>query len=310
MARKFPARYAESTLKRMYGKLNADEKTVSLLRDYFNAMANLYGIIPIKKVCEIITEQNKDTISEQLVLDFAEIVRHEEHFYSVLGMEELYSNAEKSLPIDRELVAQNIALFDFEYYYDLSDMQQGKPYYIPSKSKLLKYADSDYYDKTPQTAALTKFIRSDMSGYPELTFEDIFYEIYIFAQMESDNPADTIMMGLARIGITLDYKQIERFLKIYTELHNNVRMHANRGYTPTELHKLNKDKSAQPVLVCSNDAVIGRDIMENGFPYDEFGDAFAAHFKSMSNKKPAGKIGPNEPCPCGSGKKYKKCCGR
>lgn len=310
MARKFPARYAESTLKRMYGKLNADEKIVGLLHDYFNAMANLYGIIPIKKVCEIITEQNRDTISEQLVLDFAEIVRHEEHFYSVLGMEELYSDAEKSLPIDRELIAQNTALFDFEYYYDLSEMQQNKPYYIPSKSKLLKYADSDYYDKTPQTAALTKFIRSDMSGYPELTFEDIFYEIYIFAQMESDNPADTIMMGLARIGITLDYKQIERFLKIYTELHNNVRMHANRGYTPTELHKLNKDKSAQPVLVCSNDAVIGRNIMENGFPYDELGDAFAAHFKSMSNKKSAGKIGPNEPCPCGSGKKYKKCCGR
>ena len=23
-----------------------------------------------------------------------------------------------------------------------------------------------------------------------------------------------------------------------------------------------------------------------------------------------GKVGPNEPCPCGSGKKYKKCCGR
>ena len=24
----------------------------------------------------------------------------------------------------------------------------------------------------------------------------------------------------------------------------------------------------------------------------------------------AGKIGRNEPCPCGSGKKYKKCCGK
>jgi preprotein translocase subunit SecA len=22
------------------------------------------------------------------------------------------------------------------------------------------------------------------------------------------------------------------------------------------------------------------------------------------------RVGPNEPCPCGSGKKYKKCCGR
>ncbi len=24
---------------------------------------------------------------------------------------------------------------------------------------------------------------------------------------------------------------------------------------------------------------------------------------------PAGKVGRNDPCPCGSGKKYKKCCG-
>ena len=30
--------------------------------------------------------------------------------------------------------------------------------------------------------------------------------------------------------------------------------------------------------------------------------------KSSKNKKPSIKIGRNEPCPCGSGKKYKKCC--
>lgn len=310
MARKFPAEYAESTLKRMYGKLSADEKTVGLLHDYFNAMANLYGIISLKKVCEIITEQNKGIISEQLVLDFAEIVRHENHFYSVLGREELYSNAEKSLPVDRELIAQTTLLFDFEYYYDLSKMQQDKPYYIPSKSKLLKYADRDYYEKTPQTAALTKFIRSDMTGYPDLSFDEIFYEIYTFAQMECDDPANIILMGLARIGITLDYKQIDRFLKIYTELHNNVRMHANRGYTPAELFKLHGGRRGEPIPVCVDNAVVGKNIMDNGFPYDKAGEVLADHFKSMSKKKPAAKIEPNEPCPCGSGKKYKKCCGK
>lgn len=26
--------------------------------------------------------------------------------------------------------------------------------------------------------------------------------------------------------------------------------------------------------------------------------------------KSAGKVGRNDPCPCGSGKKYKNCCGR
>ena len=32
--------------------------------------------------------------------------------------------------------------------------------------------------------------------------------------------------------------------------------------------------------------------------------------KEMAAKRPAAKTGRNEPCPCGSGKKFKKCCGR
>jgi len=30
----------------------------------------------------------------------------------------------------------------------------------------------------------------------------------------------------------------------------------------------------------------------------------------VAEKKPVQPVGRNEPCPCGSGKKYKKCCGR
>jgi SEC-C motif-containing protein len=32
--------------------------------------------------------------------------------------------------------------------------------------------------------------------------------------------------------------------------------------------------------------------------------------KPRPYKRPAPKVGPNEPCPCGSGRKHKKCCGR
>jgi len=32
--------------------------------------------------------------------------------------------------------------------------------------------------------------------------------------------------------------------------------------------------------------------------------------KVVTFKREGRKIGRNEPCPCGSGKKYKKCCGR
>ena len=43
--------------------------------------------------------------------------------------------------------------------------------------------------------------------------------------------------------------------------------------------------------------------------------SFSAPFKSAQRQKPltmvrkGEKVGRNDPCPCGSGKKYKKCCG-
>lgn len=33
-----------------------------------------------------------------------------------------------------------------------------------------------------------------------------------------------------------------------------------------------------------------------------------AHLLKKQQRKPTIKVGPNDPCPCGSGRKYKKCC--
>ncbi len=41
---------------------------------------------------------------------------------------------------------------------------------------------------------------------------------------------------------------------------------------------------------------------------DAFADAATGKPKPV--KRPGSRIGRNDPCPCGSGKKYKKCCGR
>ncbi len=58
---------------------------------------------------------------------------------------------------------------------------------------------------------------------------------------------------------------LEKFLLLYTELHNTTRMPESYGHTPEELFESERIRR-----------VVGR----------------------------------NDPCPCGSGKKYKKCCGR
>ena len=47
----------------------------------------------------------------------------------------------------------------------------------------------------------------------------------------------------------------------------------------------------------------------NDYYYDEW-DAFAGVGMNEPYQREMKKIGRNDPCPCGSGKKYKKCCGR
>ena len=42
---------------------------------------------------------------------------------------------------------------------------------------------------------------------------------------------------------------------------------------------------------------------------EEEPDAWAEEAESADSPAAAPKVGRNEPCPCGSGKKYKKCCG-
>lgn len=65
------------------------------------------------------------------------------------------------------------------------------------------------------------------------------------------------------------------YLTLIGNFLNNLRLRTNNGWTPEEL-------SANPTVAAPTTPVI--------------------------RKQPV--VGRNEPCPCGSGKKYKKCCGK
>jgi hypothetical protein len=69
-----------------------------------------------------------------------------------------------------------------------------------------------------------------------------------------------------------DVDHVQEFLDLIQNAHNNTRMWQNKGHTPNELIE-HKDYSRPEMVV-----------------------------------RESRKIGSNEPCPCGSGKKFKKCC--
>ena len=91
--------------------------------------------------------------------------------------------------------------------------------------------------------------------------------------------------------------QLREFMNLLMDAHNNTRLIENRGHKPVELHSNNF--TGIPTIVPGSSkaaSILGElqpQLSAMGIPV-ELGK----------------KVYPNDPCPCGSGKKYKKCCGR
>lgn len=227
---RFPRVYAESTIARMNKKLALPQETMSLLYDYFEAFANLYQLLPLKDAYKIISKQNKGLITLDEFIAFSEIARHENHFYYILAKDELYLDAPKEEPIDREIVHSSLVDVDYEYYYNMADHQAGKPLKILPKQELLKYKEEMYIADTPYVRAMMDFLRTRL----KMSEEEINYTIsdFILIITCDDKPFDAVSKMLDRKNILMTKSQLEDFIKLFTDLSNNTRMPQNRGFTP------------------------------------------------------------------------------
>ena len=92
----FPEEYTRRELNARYREIPLKDTTSRLLRKYFNAMANLYGIIPLHKAKEIVFSLSPKLVTQDEFLAFAEIARYECEDYYILGGDELYTDDEAS----------------------------------------------------------------------------------------------------------------------------------------------------------------------------------------------------------------------
>lgn len=152
--------------------------------------------------------------------------------------------------------------------------RKGKPRYTPSREEFLKYSDWDYYEVTPQLIALKNHLSEPISNPDEV--EGLLDEIHDMsvAGVKLQEYFDL----LDEAGIVFDsIEQANNMMRLIVDVQNNTRQWSNYGHTPNELFSVEK-----------------------------------SNLLSIPSSRPTRnkKIGRNDPCPCGSGKKYKKCCGR
>ena len=320
-----PEEYTRRELNARYREIPLKDTTSRLLRKYFNAMANLYGIIPLHKAKEIIFSLSPKLVTEEEFLSFAEIARHECEDYYILGNDELYSDVRRTKPLDREIISAVLMAESIDCVIEIKRNQQGKPYYVPDKNHLLEYVDPCYCEDTPEMRKLRAFLKGncDMSDEREAV---VFEELLRGARLAAIQLAD-VFEYLDNLGIRLkSQRDVERFTALYNAFHNTTRMPCNRGYTPDEMMRVMPPKEGFKSLSLGPN--IKKYLQTGEMDIEDFRKQIltmdlpseAMRFdllKQLADIKPSAsqpgkqkKVGRNDPCPCGSGKKYKRCCGK
>lgn len=168
----------------------------------------------------------------------------------------------------------------FGDYDELMPKVSGKPYFVPPKKELLRYSDEFYFEKTIQQKKLTNMLAKDFFGGSTVKvhkeIEELVFKLQVF-----DVDFQQVVNEFLGTFEMKDMKQINEYVQAIIMIANTTRTWENRGHTPDELFQM-EGHHLKPLPT----APVPLNVIDSG------------------------KVGRNDPCPCGSGKKYKKCCGK
>ena len=267
--------------------------------EYAIAMTELYGVISLDEFLEVYNEQHEE--AEQLEKD-----QMLDKLITLTGLDE-----------------KNYELWFFEgddylAYYELvaidtdeEDEEDNDPlgfakyvakrhHTIPMKKlpreELLGYSYLTFVEKTQEYKRLRRFFDANIPNGLEIDevffAENILDDLYDYFMWEND--FGEAMDYLNECGLDFDIDKTNILLSLIADASNNAPKWSNFGWTPHELLERQGGWKKGQTLSKAPDEGDGDPDFEAQEPYHR--------------EEP--KIGRNSLCPCGSGKKYKNCCGR
>ena len=277
-----------------------------------------YGIAPIEVIYEMYRQKVKCSIDEMIEMLWempVDIVESCLFTMDRLGME----GCPKEDPLYSEKgIFVHLQLFENEEFGYLLRQQMDKDFYIPSAQQIDEICRTGYEASSSEYKKLESFFIKKL----RIPYEQaVTWCLQVWANSyESESPSK-IINKMTEANIEFEEKMINELLELLVAAHNNTRMKENRGYKPSEMvRKKSVDKMPTIVPASSNAAAILKDAAPQleamGVPVDLNGNTDVIQttmFPIGLNGEPIRvekKIYPNDPCPCGSGKKYKKCCGK
>lgn len=354
------------------------KKYMQLISTYANAAVNLYGVIHLKELQEIIKgyehQLNDYTGYARQSGTYQNSVIYNPRYFGICTLQHLIGDNVLSVisTLDGNIIhlcfrddyikeqgemmnyfaskKREITPNDFEDFF-LSTMEKSpyrmlqmdaaeKPFYLPDKKEFLRYADEYYYETTPAEKELRRYINKKYrSNFAQVArtvgistdecIDDFLEELHdevtdvgkCSFERDPQELAEFIFHTMEGYDIT--YNSIDaanELLGYAMKIANSVRLWSNHGNTPMELvSQMPKDGltivpgSTQMAETLGE----GRQELERmGMHIDLDSNATNIPTLAFSNgikgegQPGVKKVYPNDPCPCGSGRKYKKCCGK
>lgn len=277
-----------------------------------------YGIAPIEVIYEMYRQKVKDSIDEMIEILWempVDIVESCLFTMDKLGME---GWPKENLLYSEKGIFVHLQLFENEEFDYLLRQQMDKDFYIPSVQQIDEICRIGYEASSSAYKKLESFFIKKLKFSYE---QAVTWCLQVWANSYEGESPSKIINKMTEANIEFEEKMINELLELLVAAHNNTRMKENRGYKPSEMvRKKSVDKMPTIVPASSNAAAILKDAAPQleamGVPVDLNGNTDVIQttmFPSGLNGEPIRvekKIYPNDPCPCGSGKKYKKCCGK
>lgn len=182
--------------------------------------------------------------------------------------------------LDGDRISLRELLEEKEIYHMLLEHQENREFYIPFEEEIVDCTYHGYPSQAPVYRRIQHLLTEELGMDIELAEAYLceIYRVYYTGGLMSE-----AMDQLNKNGVIFEtQKQAREMAELLMEAYNTTRKVELCGHTPDEEGMGNRRN-------------------ETVFP-----GMFQNNMPVSSNKK----VYPNDPCPCGSGKKYKKCCGR
>lgn len=269
------------------------QATRLMIEQYAYGIINLYGLMSYVELLELLYEYLRDSVGKNEIADsLANSILIQRCSFEMV--DEYSSNLYIQSPFldDVDKVVEEL----YVYHRNITTKKKFTREEVFSAGTMPFMKVSNVYSHELQQFMMNKLgDTKEMAEYHLLVF-------WYIAQVEENCMSVITSMIDGKLN---SMQELQEAVELFINYFNLIPRWSLKGYSSKEVSALfPKDivKNTPPRLVAGpNMKAAGMDVIPG--MQDQFDDMWQNAFSPQ-------KVGRNDPCPCGSGKKYKKCCGR